>query len=72
MQPLRSSWAVSVSLESYVRDRLAESDFFSGLSAVRYRPVMSATVFGQYYLWRTRFTGGSASASPRARRLARR
>jgi hypothetical protein len=54
MQPLDSR-AVSVSLESYVRDRLAESDFFSGLSAGEVPPGHVRDVFGQYYLWRTRF-----------------
>ena len=54
MQPLDSR-AVSVSLESYVRDRLAESDFFSGLSAGEIPPGQVRDVFGQFYLWRTRF-----------------
>ena len=54
MQPLDSR-AVSVSLESYVRDRLAESDFFSGLSAGEVPPEHVRDVFGQYYLWRNRF-----------------
>jgi hypothetical protein len=54
MQPLDSR-AVSVSLESYVRDRLAESDFFSGLSAGEVPPGYVRDVFGQYYLWRSRF-----------------
>ena len=47
--------AVSGSLESYVCNRLAESDFFSGLSAGRISPRHVREVFGQYYLWRNRF-----------------
>jgi hypothetical protein len=54
MQPLDNR-AVSVSLDSYARDRLAESDFFSGLSAGEVPPGHVRDVFGQYYLWRTRF-----------------
>jgi Iron-containing redox enzyme len=54
MQPLDSR-VVSVSLESYVRDRLAESDFFSGLLAGEVPPEHVRDVFGQYYLWRARF-----------------
>jgi hypothetical protein len=54
MQALKSR-AVSVSLESYVRDRLTESDFFSGLSAGEVPPEQVRDVFGQYYLWRRRF-----------------
>ena len=54
MQPLDSR-AVSVSLESYVRDRLAESDFFSGLAAGEVPPGQVRDVFGQYYVWRNRF-----------------
>ncbi len=54
MQTLDSR-AVSVSLEAYVRDRLAESDFFSGLSAGEVPPGQVRDVFGQYYLWRSRF-----------------
>ena len=54
MQPLDSR-AVSESLNSYVRDRLAESDFFSGLSAGEVPPGHVRDVFGQYYLWRNRF-----------------
>ena len=54
MQPLDNQ-AVSVSLESYARDRLAESDFFSGLSAGEVPPGHVRDVFGQYYLWRTGF-----------------
>ena len=49
------SRAVSESLESYVRHLLAESDFFSDLSAGRARPEHVRDVFGQYYLWRNRF-----------------
>ncbi len=54
MQPIDSR-AVSQSLESYVSDRLAESDFFSDLSAGRAHPDHVRDVFGQYYLWRNRF-----------------
>jgi Iron-containing redox enzyme len=54
MQPLDGR-AVSMGLESYVRDRLAESDFFSGLSAGEVPPEHVRDVFGQYYLWRNRF-----------------
>jgi hypothetical protein len=49
------SRAVSESLECYVRDRLAESDFFSCLSAGEVPPGHVRDVFGQYYLWRNRF-----------------
>jgi hypothetical protein len=54
MQALDSR-AVSVSLESYVRDRLTESDFFSGLAAGEVPPGPVRDVFGQYYRWRRRF-----------------
>jgi hypothetical protein len=54
MQSLNSR-AASVSLESYGRDRLAESDFFSSLSAGDVAPGHVRDVFGQYYLWRNRF-----------------
>jgi Iron-containing redox enzyme len=54
MQPLDSR-AVSMSLESYARDRLAESNFFLDLSAGRVHPDHVRDVFGQYYLWRNRF-----------------
>jgi hypothetical protein len=54
MQPLDSR-IVSESLESYVRDLLAESIFFSDLSAGRARPGHVRDVFGQFYLWRNRF-----------------
>ena len=54
MQPLDSR-AVSESLNSYVRDRLAESDFFSDLSAGQIHPDDVRDIFGQYYLWRNRF-----------------
>ena len=53
MQPLDSR-VVSVSLESYVRDRLAESDFFSGLMTGTVSPEHARDVFAQYYLWRAR------------------
>jgi hypothetical protein len=52
---LLDSRAVSMSLESYVRDRLAESDFFCALSAGEVAPELVRDVFGQYYLWRNRF-----------------
>src|SRR6266446_738034 len=54
MNPLDSR-AVSESLESYIHHLLAESDFFSDLSAGRARPEHVRDVFGQYYLWRNRF-----------------
>jgi hypothetical protein len=54
MQPL-DSLVVSESLESYARDRLAESDFFAGLSSGQINPGHVRDVFGQYYLWRSRF-----------------
>jgi pyrroloquinoline quinone (PQQ) biosynthesis protein C len=54
MHPLDSR-AVSESLNSYVRDRLAESDFFSDLSAGQIHPDDVRDIFGQYYLWRNRF-----------------
>jgi pyrroloquinoline quinone (PQQ) biosynthesis protein C len=54
MNPLDSR-AVSNSLESYIHHLLAESDFFSNLSAGRARPEHVRDVFGQYYLWRNRF-----------------
>jgi hypothetical protein len=54
MQP-PDSRVVSVSLESYVRDRLSESNFFSGLLTGEIPPEHVREVFGQYYLWRTRF-----------------
>jgi hypothetical protein len=47
--------AVAESLESYARDRLAESDFFADLSVGRVRPDNVRAIFGQYYLWRNRF-----------------
>ncbi|MGH3251978.1 MAG: iron-containing redox enzyme family protein [Trebonia sp.] len=54
MEPLDSR-SVSMNLASYVRDRLAESDFFSDLSAGEVPPEYVRDVFGQYYLWRRRF-----------------
>jgi hypothetical protein len=54
MKPLDSR-AVSESLESYVSDLLAESDFFSDLSTGRASFEHIRDVFGQYYLWRNRF-----------------
>ena len=54
MQPLDNR-AVPVSPDSYARGRLAGSDFFSGLSAGEVPPGHVRDVFGQYYLWRTRF-----------------
>jgi hypothetical protein len=52
---LLDSRAVSVSLESYVRDRLAESDFFVSLAAGQALPEHVRDVFGQYCVWRNRF-----------------
>jgi Iron-containing redox enzyme len=54
MQPL-DSLVVSENLESYARDRLAESDFFAGLSSGQINPGHVRDVFGQYHLWRSRF-----------------
>ncbi len=54
MKPLNSR-AVSESLESYADDLLAESTFFSALSAGEAHPGHVRDVFGQYYLWRSRF-----------------
>jgi hypothetical protein len=54
MQPLDAR-AVSESLESYVRDRLAESDFFSDLSAGQAHSAHVRDVFAQYCLWRNQF-----------------
>ena len=47
--------AAAESLVSYVHDRLAESDFFSALSAGEMPPGHVREVFGQYFLWRDRF-----------------
>ena len=52
---LLDSRAVAESLASYVRDRLAESDFFSALSAGEVSPGHVRAVFCQYFLWRDRF-----------------
>jgi hypothetical protein len=52
---LLDSRAVAESLASYIRDRLAESDFFSGLSAGEVPPGHVREVFGQYFLWHGRF-----------------
>jgi hypothetical protein len=54
MQPLDSR-AVSISLESYVSDRLAESDFFASVAAGKASPEHVRDVFGQYCVWRNRF-----------------
>lgn len=54
MQQLDSR-SVSESLEAYSRARLAESDFFSDLSAGKINPGHVREVFGQYYQWRNRF-----------------
>jgi hypothetical protein len=50
-----NSRAVSESLESYVGHLLAESTFFSALSAGEVHPEHARAVFGQYYLWHNRF-----------------
>jgi pyrroloquinoline quinone (PQQ) biosynthesis protein C len=47
--------AVSEILESYIDDRLAESAFFSGLSAGQIPAEHVREIFCQYYLWRNRF-----------------
>jgi Iron-containing redox enzyme len=54
MKPLDSR-AVSESLESYVRDLLGESSFFSDLSSGTAHFEHVRDVFGQYFLWRNRF-----------------
>ena len=48
------SRVVAESLESYAEDRLAESAFFTDLSAGRMHAEDVRDVFGQYYLWRNR------------------
>ena len=50
-----NSRVISESLESYVAGLLAESAFFSALSAGEADPGHVRDVFGQYYLWRNRF-----------------
>jgi len=50
-----NSRVVSESLESYAAGLLAESAFFSALSAGEADPGHVRDVFGQYYLWRNRF-----------------
>jgi hypothetical protein len=50
-----NSRVVSESLESYAAGLLAESAFFSALSAGEADPGHARDVFGQYYLWRNRF-----------------
>jgi hypothetical protein len=52
---LLDSQAVARNLESYARDRLVESDFFSALSTGQVQPEHVREVFGQYYVWRNRF-----------------
>ena len=52
---LLDSRAVAESLASYIRDRLAESYFFSALSAGEVRPGHVREVFCQYFVWRDRF-----------------
>jgi len=49
------SRAVSETLQARVNALLAESSFFSDLSAGRARPEHVRDVFGQFYLWRNRF-----------------
>jgi hypothetical protein len=49
------SRAASESLEAYTGNLLAESRFFSDLSAGAARPEHVREVFGQFYLWRNRF-----------------
>lgn len=65
MQPLNSR-AVSVTLESYVRDRFAESVFFPDLAAGGIPPRHVRDVFDHYYLWQSRFPrwlGGCVATS---------
>jgi len=52
---LLDSRVVAESLASYVRDRLAESYFFSALSAGEVPPGHLREVFCQYFVWRDRF-----------------
>jgi Iron-containing redox enzyme len=52
---LIDSRAVSESLERYVNNLLAESIFFSDLSAGQAHLDHVRDVFGQFYLWRNRF-----------------
>jgi hypothetical protein len=54
VKPLNSR-DVSDRLESYVGDLLAESTFFSALSAGEIHPAHVRDVFAQYYLWHSRF-----------------
>jgi hypothetical protein len=54
VKPLDSR-AVSESLQSYIRDLLDESSFFSDLSSGRARFEHVRDVFGQFFLWRNRF-----------------
>jgi hypothetical protein len=54
MKPLNSR-DVSDKLEAYVADLLAESTFFAALSAGEIHPAHVRDVFGQYYLWHSRF-----------------
>jgi len=49
-----NSRALSENLESYAAGLLAESAFFSALSAGEADPGHVRDVFGQYYLWRNR------------------
>jgi hypothetical protein len=49
------SRAVSKSLEAYVGNLIAESSFFSALSAGQANPEDVRDVFCQYYLWRNQF-----------------
>ena len=50
-----NSRVVSERLELYAAGLLAESAFFSALSAGEAHPGHVRDVFGQYYLWRNRF-----------------
>jgi hypothetical protein len=72
------SRAVSEILEARVNNLLAESSFFSDLSAGRARLEDVRDVFGQFYLWRNRFhrwfgvcvaKAGPFGESPNARRV---
>lgn len=49
------SRTASQNLEAYTENLLAESSFFSDLSAGAARPEHVRDVFGQFYLWRNRF-----------------
>jgi hypothetical protein len=67
---LPGSRSVAESLGGYARDRLAESVFFSDLTAGQAHPEHVRDIFGQYCLWRGHshrwFGVGVAKSAPRA------